>query len=120
MQRVYNRIDRLKMPIDTRKSERPNICLRRRMEWSSCLVTRTGWLQCGPMRHGIERLIDTRGRVIDKDQLTSRMKRAKARLADLDEKISAPAVNEDRNAHIPSAMSRLADLSGHPKSQLKK
>ena len=72
------------------------------------------------LQHGIERLIDTLADgVIDKEQFTSRMSRAKARLADLDEKIAAQAADEDRRVHIQSAMSRLMELSGHLESQLK-
>ena len=73
------------------------------------------------LQHGIERLIDTLADgVIDKDQFTSLVNRAKARLADLDERIAALAADEGRRAHIHSAMSRFAELSSHLESQLKK
>ena len=80
-----------------------------------CLKTQRQKLQ-----HGIERLIDTLADgVIDKDQFTSRMDRAKTRLADLDQKITAHAAHEGRREHVRSAMIRLAELSGHLVSQLK-
>jgi site-specific DNA recombinase len=72
------------------------------------------------LQHGIERLIDTLAEgVIDKEQFTSRMGRAKARLADLDEKIAVQASDEDRRVRIQVAKSRLMALSGHLESQLK-
>jgi len=73
------------------------------------------------LQHGIERLIDTLADgLIDKDQFTSRMNRAKARLAELDEKIGAQADDEDRDVHIRSAMARLTEVSIHLRSKLKK
>jgi hypothetical protein len=46
------------------------------------------------LQHGIDRLIDTFAEgVIDKDQFTPRMSRAKARLAALDAKIALRASN---------------------------
>jgi len=73
------------------------------------------------LQHGIERLIDTLAEgVIDKDQFTVRMNRAKARLADLDVKMALHAADEDRRAHVRSAMSRLAELSNHLPPNLKK
>lgn len=73
------------------------------------------------LRHGMERLIDSLAEgVIDKDQFTSRMNRTKARIADLDTKIASQADDEDRRAHVRSVMSRLAELSCHLQSQLKK
>ena len=45
--------------------------------------------------------------------------RARAGAAGLDTKIAAQAADEDRVAHIHSAMSRLAELSGHLESQTK-
>jgi site-specific DNA recombinase len=72
------------------------------------------------LQHGIDRLIDSfADGVIDKDQFTSRMNRAKARLADLERKIAAQAANEERRVHIQSAMGRLTELSHHLESQLK-
>jgi site-specific DNA recombinase len=73
------------------------------------------------LQHGMERLIDSLAEgLIDKDQFTSRMDRTKARLADIDAKVASQATAEDRRAHIRSAMSRLAELSGHLQPQLKK
>jgi site-specific DNA recombinase len=73
------------------------------------------------VQHGMERLIDTFAEgVIDKDQFTLRMSRAKTRLADLDAKMALQAGDEDRYAHVRSVMSRLAELSGHLPPQLKK
>jgi hypothetical protein len=51
------------------------------------------------LRHGMERLIDSLGDgMIDKDQFTVRMNRAKARLKDLDANIASEASDEDRHA----------------------
>jgi len=73
------------------------------------------------LQHGIERLIDTLAEgVIDKEQFTVRMNRAKGRLADLDAKIGSQAADEDRRVHVRSAMSRFAELSSHLPPQLKK
>jgi site-specific DNA recombinase len=73
------------------------------------------------LQHGMERLIDTLAEgVIDKDQFTLRMNRAKARVADLDAKITSQATDEDRGAYIHLVMSCLTELSRHMKSQLKK
>jgi hypothetical protein len=41
-------------------------------------------------------------------------------IADLDTKIASQAADEDRRAHVRSAMSRLTELSSHPQSQLKR
>ncbi|MFY9728696.1 MAG: hypothetical protein WB579_00710 [Bryobacteraceae bacterium] len=58
--------------------------------------------------HEIERLIDSLAEgVIDEDQFTSRMNRTKAPIADLDTKIASHAADDDRRAHVRSAMSRL-------------
>ena len=71
------------------------------------------------MQHGIDRLIDTLADgVIDKDQFTVRMNRAKARLADLDAKLALQAADEDRSAQIRSALTRLAELSDHVRRRL--
>jgi hypothetical protein len=48
------------------------------------------------------------------------MNRAKARLADLDAKMALQAADEDRRAHVRSAMSRLAELSSHLPPNLNK
>jgi site-specific DNA recombinase len=73
------------------------------------------------LQYGIDRLIDTfADGVIDKDQFTVRMNRAKARLADLDAKLALQDADEDRRAQVRSAMTRLAELSSHLASQLKK
>jgi len=48
------------------------------------------------------------------------MERAKNRLADFDAKIASQGADDDRRAHIASAMSRLAELSSHVQSELKK
>jgi site-specific DNA recombinase len=73
------------------------------------------------LQHGIERLIDTLAEgVIDKDQFTVRMNRAKARIAELDAKLALQATDEDRRAQVRSAMTRLAQLSGHLPSELKR
>ena len=73
------------------------------------------------LQHGIDRLIDTFAEgVIDKEQFTLRMNRAKARLADLDARIALPAADEDRLAHVHLAMTRLAELSSQMPLQLKK
>lgn len=66
------------------------------------------------MRHGTERLIDSPAEgVIDKDEFTSRMNRRKTRIAGIDAKIGAHAVDEDRRAQVRSVMRRLAELSSH-------
>jgi site-specific DNA recombinase len=71
------------------------------------------------LRLGLERLIDSLAEgVIDKDQFTSHMNRAKARIADIDMEIAAQAADEDRRTHVRSVMSRLAELSSHLQSQL--
>jgi site-specific DNA recombinase len=71
------------------------------------------------LRHGMERLIDSLAEgMIDKDQFTVRMIRAKTLLADLDSKIASEATNEERHAHLRSAMTRLTELSTHLQSQL--
>jgi site-specific DNA recombinase len=73
------------------------------------------------LQHGIDRLIDTFAEgVIDKDQFTLRMNRAKARLAELDAKIALRAADEDSLAHVHFLMTRLADLSSQMPPQLKK
>ena len=73
------------------------------------------------LQHGIDRLIDTYAEgVIDKDQFTLRMNRAKARSADLDAKIALRAADEDRLAQVHLVMTRLADLSSQMPPQLKK
>ena len=73
------------------------------------------------LQHGMERLIDTFAEgVIDKDQFTLRMNRAKTRLADLDAKMALQSADQDRYAHVRSVMNRLAELSGHLPLQLKK
>ena len=73
------------------------------------------------LQHGIERLIDTLAEgLIDRDQFTSRMERAKTRLADFDAKIASQGADNDRRAPIASAMSHLTDLSSRVRSELKK
>jgi len=73
------------------------------------------------LRHGMERLIDSLAEgVIEKDQFTSRMNRTKGRIAELDTKIASQAADEDRRAHVRSAMSRLTELSSHLQSVLKR
>jgi site-specific DNA recombinase len=73
------------------------------------------------LRHGVERLIDSLAEgVIDKDQFTVRMNRAKSRLMDLDAKIASETTDEDRHAHVRSAMTRLTELSTHLKPQANK
>jgi site-specific DNA recombinase len=68
----------------------------------------------------MERLIATFAEgVIDKDQFTLGMNGDKDRLADLDAKIASQATDQERDAYIQLAMSRLAELSGHMRSQLK-
>jgi site-specific DNA recombinase len=73
------------------------------------------------LQHGIERLIDTLAEgLIDRDQFTSRMERAKTRLTDLDAKIASHAADQDRRAHIHLAMRRLTELSRSLQAELKK
>jgi site-specific DNA recombinase len=70
------------------------------------------------LQHGMERLIDTLAEgVIDTDQFTSRMERAKTRLADLDAKIASQAADEDRRIYIHLAMRRLTELSSRLQSE---
>jgi site-specific DNA recombinase len=72
------------------------------------------------LRHGTERLIDALAEgVIDKEQFTIRMNRAKSRLADLDARIASQNADEERRTRIGSAMIRLAELASHLQSQLK-
>jgi site-specific DNA recombinase len=91
--------------------------------WRDPLPERTDAVKAQRQRlqHGIERLIDTLAEgVMDKDQFTVRMNRAKASVADFDAKMALQAADEDRRAHVRSAMSRLAELSSHLPPQLKK
>jgi site-specific DNA recombinase len=65
------------------------------------------------LRHAMERLIDsfTEG-LIEKDQFTSRMARAKTRITDLDAKIKASAGDVDQLEHLRLATARLRELAG--------
>jgi site-specific DNA recombinase len=56
--------------------------------------------------------------VIDKDQFTDRMNRTKARIADIDERISAQTSDDGRQARLRSVQSRVAELSGHLQNKL--
>ena len=59
----------------------------------------------------MEQLIDSLAEgLIDKDQFTDRMNRAKARLADLEAKIASEAIDEERHAHVHSAMTLLTNF----------
>jgi site-specific DNA recombinase len=64
------------------------------------------------LQHTLERLIDsfTEG-LIEKDQFTSRMRRTKSRIADLDAKIKADAGEVDRLEHLQLATKRLRELA---------
>jgi site-specific DNA recombinase len=71
------------------------------------------------LQRGIERLIDSLAEgVIDKDQFISRMSRTKSRIADIETKLAAHAVDEERRTHVRSVMIRLAELSNHLQVQL--
>jgi len=61
------------------------------------------------MEHPIDTLAEN---VIDKDQFTLRIDRAKARLADLDAKMAWQPADEDRG-YIHLAIGRLTDMSRH-------
>ena len=66
----------------------------------------------------LERLIDSLAEgVFEIDQFTARMKRTKARIAEIDTKIGSQAAEEGRRAHLRSMMSRLSGLSTHLQSQ---
>lgn len=64
------------------------------------------------LQHALERLIDsfTEG-LIEKDQFTSRMARAKSRIAELDTKIKDDAGDADQLEHLRLAAKRLRDLA---------
>ena len=71
------------------------------------------------LQRGMERLIDSLAEgVIDKDQFTSRMSRTKSRIADIETKLAAHAVDEAGRAHACSVMIRLTELSTHLQAQL--
>jgi len=64
------------------------------------------------LQHALERLIDsfTEG-LIDKDQFTSRMGRAKSRIADLDVKIKYDAGDVDASENLRLAVNRIRELA---------
>ncbi|MGA7768410.1 MAG: recombinase family protein [Candidatus Sulfotelmatobacter sp.] len=64
------------------------------------------------LQHALERLIDsfTEG-LIDKDQFTSRMGRAKSRIADLDVKIKSDAGDVDASENLRLAVNRIRELA---------
>jgi site-specific DNA recombinase len=56
--------------------------------------------------------------VIEKDQFTDRMNRTKARIVDIEARIAAQTVCEDRQAHLQSVKSRLTEISTNVQNQL--
>jgi site-specific DNA recombinase len=66
------------------------------------------------LQHGIGRLIDSyAGGMIEKDQFTSRMKQTKARIADIEGRLSATSDHIDRQQQLQLLSGRLAELSAH-------
>ena len=71
------------------------------------------------LRRGMERLIDSFAEgVIDRDQFTIRMDRTKARISEIETKLSAQAADQDQRVHVRSLRTRLATLSSHLQSHL--
>ena len=67
----------------------------------------------------MERLIDSFAEgVIDREQFTIRMDRTKARISEIETKLSAQAADQDQRAHVRSLRTRLAALSSHLQSHL--
>jgi site-specific DNA recombinase len=66
------------------------------------------------LQHGLGRLIDsyTEG-MVEKDQFTSRMKQTKARIAEIEGRLSATSEHIDRQQQLQLLSSRLAELSAH-------
>jgi site-specific DNA recombinase len=64
------------------------------------------------LQHTLERLIDsfTDG-LIEKDQFTSRMNRAKGRIAELDAQLEAEAGNADHGEYVRSVIGRLHEIA---------
>src|SRR5579863_5034108 len=66
------------------------------------------------LQHGLGRLIDGYAEgMIEKDQFTSRMKQTKARIAEIEGRLSATSDNIDRQQQLQLLSSRLAELSVH-------
>ncbi|HEY6302971.1 MAG TPA: hypothetical protein VIX14_07875 [Terriglobales bacterium] len=75
--------------------------------------------QCQKLRRGMERLIDSFAEgVIDREQFTIRMDRTKARISEIETKLSAQAADQDHRVHVRSLRTRLAALSNHLQSHL--
>jgi len=71
------------------------------------------------LQHVMDHLIDSLAEgVIEKDQFTAQMNRTKTRIADIDAKIAAHTTDQDRQAHLRSVRSRLAEMSSHVKTRL--
>lgn len=66
------------------------------------------------LQHGVGRIIDSYAEgLIEKDQFTSRMKQTKARIAELEGRLSATSDYIDRQEQLHLLSSRLAELSAH-------
>jgi site-specific DNA recombinase len=66
------------------------------------------------LQHGLGRIIDSYAEgLIEKDQFTSRMKQTKARIAQLEGRLSATSDYIDRQEQLQLLSSRLAELSAH-------
>jgi len=66
------------------------------------------------LQHGVGRIIDSYAEgLIEKDQFTSRMKQTKARIAQLEGRLSATSDYIDRQEQLQLLSSRLAELSAH-------
>ena len=64
------------------------------------------------LQHTLERLIDsfTEG-LIEKDQFTSRMNRAKSRIAELDVELEAEVAGADQQEYVHSVIERLREIA---------
>lgn len=64
------------------------------------------------MQHSLERLIDsfTEG-LIEKEQFTSRMNRAKSRIAELDVQLEAETGDADQQKYVCSVIARLREIA---------
>lgn len=66
------------------------------------------------LQHGLGRLIDSYAEgMIEKDQFTSRIKQTKARIAEIEGRLSATSDHIDRQQQVQLISSQLAELSAH-------